>query len=89
MTKEDEGRDLSQLIPFYLNGTISPADRARLEKALPASPRLLEELAAARSLAALVREGASALSPDDGPESRLHKVVARIDALRTARDDGD
>jgi len=72
---------LMLLIPFYLNGTIGPEDRERLEAGLATDPNLRAELEAARAVAALVREGGEALTrTDDDTTARLRGLLARLPA---------
>jgi anti-sigma factor RsiW len=64
------------LLPFYVNGKISDADRAFVEQALQAHPVLQKELAFLQNVAEQVRE-----SVEKVPESiGLGRVMARIEA---------
>ena len=72
--------DIEALLPFYANGWLSPADRARVESALDGSPRLSAELAAVRDLAAAVRADGETMAPTPPASAeRLARLLARID----------
>ena len=69
MVKDDARQspsDLPLLLPFYVNGTLTEADRVRIEAALATDPELAAELEAVRALAGLVRRAGAALAPDLG-----------------------
>lgn len=66
------------LLPWYVNGTLDPEDKARVEAALANSAELREELALLRSVNAAV-----VASTDDMPEpdpNGFARLMARIDA---------
>lgn len=50
MTELENKQELEALLPFYLNGTLDAADKARLESALAEDQQLREELAFAEIL---------------------------------------
>lgn len=79
----NERSALMLLIPFYLNGTLRPEDRDRLEAGLATDPNLRAELEAARVLATLVQEGGEAMTrTHDDTAARLRRLVARLPAAR-------
>ncbi|MFM5931532.1 MAG: anti-sigma factor family protein [Novosphingobium sp.] len=57
MADTDDNNAISQLLPFYLNGSLPPADRQRIDTALAASPALRAELEEHRRLLNLVKSG--------------------------------
>ncbi|MEQ1497395.1 MAG: hypothetical protein ABL914_01945 [Novosphingobium sp.] len=57
MTDIADRGELSKLLPFYLNGTLPEAARARIEAGLAASPMLRAELEEHRQLLDLVKAG--------------------------------
>lgn len=68
------------LLPFYVNGTLSAADRAMVEAALAADPALRAELETVREIAGMVRSGGAGLTPANARTSgRLRALAARID----------
>lgn len=80
---QDQGEEaVALLLPFYVNGSLSAADRERVEAALAADADLRAELEAVREFAALVREGGGEMAGEAGPapKGRLDALLARIDA---------
>ncbi|WP_421932342.1 anti-sigma factor family protein [Phenylobacterium sp.] len=67
------------LLPFYVNGTLSAEEHARVESALAVDPELRAELEVVREIAALVREGGAELTLQAGaaPE-RLEALTERL-----------
>ena len=85
MTNDQDGYNPSELpllLPFYVNGTLSADEKARVEAALAADPDLRVELEAVQRIAALVRRGGAQLAPSDetGAPDRLLGLLSRIDA---------
>ena len=80
----DDGHErpaLMLLIPFYLNGTIGPGDRERLEAGLATDSNLRAELEAARALATLVQDGGEAMTrTNDDAAARLRDLIVRLPA---------
>lgn len=77
MPDPNNHQDLSRLLPFYLNNSLSELERARIEAGLKDSATLRAELEEHRQLMALVKQGAtewSDLLPQSAPES----VVAAV-----------
>ncbi len=79
---EDGGHEeggLELLLPFYVNGSLSPEDRARVDRALAASQALRVELVRVREVQALVQAGGAAFSPPGrGARRRLKALLARL-----------
>lgn len=74
-----EREELTAMLPFYINGTLDMASRARVEAALRHSPELTEALTAERAIAARVQEGTNTLLTEaeaDMP-ARAAGVMAR------------
>ncbi len=72
---ELERKTVLQLLPFYLNGTLSDADKQLVETELKAHPGLRRELVFQRSLAKHVQEHTERAPASIG----LAKVLARIE----------
>jgi hypothetical protein len=85
MSNPDDIAEMIDLLPFFVTGTLSTADSARIETALPKIPQLREELAATSGLFALVKEQGGALIAGSGmSESRLKSLIGRIGTEKTA-----
>lgn len=85
MTQPFDPAALRLLLPFYVNGTLTPGQRAELDAALAASPALRAELAALTALQQQVREqGAALTSSDDAREARLSALVEQLPAQERA-----
>jgi hypothetical protein len=80
MTQPHDPDALARLLPFYVNGTLDPADRAALESALESSADLREALRAEEQLQARHREGLEAVlsASEPGFESREAALAARL-----------
>ncbi len=74
MTKHD----VAELLPFYANGTLDAAERARVETELATCPACAAELRELEGLAASLR--AHAATPDELPPHILDAALARIAA---------
>lgn len=74
----DAPDNLAELLPFYVSGALSAADKTRVEAALAADPALREELEEVRALARLVREGGRVFVPGDS-DARLAALMGRLD----------
>ncbi len=70
-----------ELLPWYVNGTLPPAERSTVEEHLAACPRCQEEERSCRALEAGVR-GAEEIAPSPHPV-RLARLLASIDDLET------
>jgi len=66
------------LLPWYVNGTLSPEETRQVEAALARSAELRDELALLRAVSDAVRETTDAMPAPD-PEG-LARMMARIDA---------
>jgi anti-sigma factor RsiW len=74
-------QDLLELIPFYVNGTLAPADRARIDAALATSAALRAELEAEQALAVEVRSSGREWLPGEAEtEARLATMQAQLEA---------
>lgn len=72
MIEDPEYQALSQLLPFYVNGTLGAEECARIDAALATSTALREELAALGRLAQGVKTGGRELA--QGDDQRAHRV---------------
>jgi hypothetical protein len=80
MLSTNEIEDIAQLLPFYVNGTLSAKDCARVDKAIASSGDLRAELALVGNLAQLVKaEGHEMTQGENDVETRLDAVLARIE----------
>lgn len=70
--------DIAELLPFYANGTLGAADRARVEAELAACADCSEELHELRTLGTALRARAEEAPPP--PAHLLDAVLARLDA---------
>jgi RNA polymerase sigma-70 factor (ECF subfamily) len=70
--------EISDLLPFYVNGTLAPAERERVEAELATCAACSEELHEHEQLAAGLRARADATPPL--PAGVLARALARIDA---------
>ncbi len=73
--------EIAELLPFYANGTLDAADRARVEAELATCPACANELSELRTLAAALRSRAAA-TPPLAP-SVLADALARIEEAPT------
>ena len=72
---------IAELLPFYANGTLDPADRARVESELATCPQCAAELHELQTLGAALRSRADAAA---GPPSHLFDdIMARVAATAT------
>jgi hypothetical protein len=74
--------DVSELLPYYANGTLDAADRARVDAELASCPSCADELREIEQLAAALKAHADAAPPV--PPSVLDNVFARIATPSTA-----
>ena len=80
MTRPDDPEVLEQLLPFYVNGTLSLGERARIEAALAASRELREQLTEVEALSMHVKQGGEAMMAGVGDiEERLERISERLD----------
>jgi hypothetical protein len=70
--------EIADLFPFYLNGTLDAADRARVEHELATCGACSAELREHELIAAALRERAAAVPQRSG--AALERALARIDA---------
>ena len=86
MNHADDFDELAALLPFYANGRLDPAQRARIEAALATMPTLRAELAEVQALHTQIKTSSARIAePQDGPETRsqaerLRNLQARIAA---------
>ncbi|NML13617.1 anti-sigma factor family protein [Azohydromonas caseinilytica] len=76
---------LEELLPFYVNGTLSEPERARVEAYLQAHPQAQAELQWLRSLQAKVREEVPPVPEDVGLERALRRIRTEGPAPQGAR----
>lgn len=79
---DTELEEIALMLPFYANGTLSDADIARVDKALPEHASLREELADINALSGLVKSGGEEWDSKRAPasEERLGRLMDRIAA---------
>ncbi len=79
MTEPADLAALRLLLPFYVNATLAPDQRAQIEQALAGSPKLRADLAALTRLQQQVRQhGAALAGSDDAREARLDKLLGQL-----------
>jgi hypothetical protein len=83
MIEDPEYQALSQLLPFYVNGTLGAEECAQIDAALAASPALCEELAVLGRLAQGVKTGGRELA--QGDDQRAHRVGLTLAQVGAAR----
>lgn len=85
MNHADDFDELAALLPFYANGTLDAAQRARVDAALATMPELRAELAEVQALQAQIKtSGARMLEAESlSPAERLRALQARIAAETT------
>lgn len=80
MRNANEDKDIAQLLPFYVNGTLNAKDCARVDAALAGSRELRSELAAIGNLAQMVKTGGQPMTHGENEvEARLDAVLGRIE----------
>ena len=73
--------DVAELLPFYANGTLDAAARARVESELATCASCAAELRELRTLASTLQSRADAVPPM--PERAIDAAFAHIDAAST------
>lgn len=76
-------RRVGELLPWYVNGSLSPQERQTVEDHLQGCPRCREEERACRAESAALRE-AGEVAPSPHP-ARFARLLARIDEEPEAR----
>jgi hypothetical protein len=77
--------DYAEMLPAYVNGTLAPADRVRLQSALEQSPDLRAELVEIEAISSLVKAGpVSDPSPVD-MDARLNRLLAQTQTIAQVR----
>lgn len=74
-----------ELLPFYVNGTLSEADRAWVESYVREHPKAAAELHWCRSLQTKIREDQPAVSSEVGMERALRRIRSEGPAPQLAR----
>ena len=74
-----------ELLPFYVNGTLSEADRAWVETYVREHPKAAAELHWCRSLQTKIREDQPAVSSEVGMERALSRIRSEGPAPQLAR----
>lgn len=69
--------EISELLPFYLNGTLSVEEKAKVEQALSTEPGLEEELTLLDRIRTSVQEELPGNSPGELGLARLGRDLAR------------
>lgn len=85
MTPADAHADVARLLPWYVNGTLSAAERERVERHVHECLSCYSALQQERQLSASVRtRSAASISAEQG----FDRLMARIDGSRRARGGG-
>jgi hypothetical protein len=80
MPNADEQNEVAQLLPFYVNGTLSAKDCARVDAALAASHELRDDLAAIGNLAQMMKSGGrEIMQGEDKGEVRLDAALGQLE----------
>jgi hypothetical protein len=80
MLTEDEKKGIAQLLPFYVNGTLSAAECARVDAALAVSNELRDEVIAIGNIAQMMKAGGNEIMQgEDRNEARLDTLLGRLD----------
>ncbi len=77
-----EADEIAALLPWYVSGKISEADRARVEAYASAHPEVLGHIALARDEADIVFAENAAIAPPRAALDRLHASVAATPRAR-------
>lgn len=72
-----ERRDLEELLAFHANGTLTPGEAERVERALAEDPELASELALVRAVRAGLREATEVPTAGELGWGRLRRDVRR------------
>src|SRR5262249_19018814 len=80
MSPSDPHRNVWELLPWYVNGTLGGQDLAAVSAHLPDCPTCQEEVSRCQVLAAVVRAEAA-----DAPAPCIDRVLASIDAIEATR----
>jgi hypothetical protein len=80
MLNEDDKEGIAQLLPFYVNGTLSAAECARVDAALAVSSALRDEVVAIGNIAQMMKVGGNQIMQgEDRSEARLDTLLGRLD----------
>jgi anti-sigma factor RsiW len=79
VSEADLHRQVTELVPWYVNGTLEGAERAAVTAHLPGCPACREELARCQALAAAVQSAVD-VAGAPGP-GRIARVLASIELL--------
>lgn len=80
----DPRREIEELLPWYVNGTLSPAEMATVEQSLARDPVCRAELEECRALARLLEAHETATwQPSPAAFDRLLADIDRLDAAPT------
>ena len=80
MINAKELQELLEQLPFYLNGTASAELRARIDAALPDTPKLREALEQEREIRARIVSGTDALLDESQPHVELREATVLANA---------
>lgn len=82
MLNKDETEDIAQLLPFYVNGTLSAAECARVDQALAVASELRDDLADIGYMAQMVKAGEKEMmQSEDRSEARLDTVLGYLEDM--------
>jgi hypothetical protein len=80
MMTADETEGIARLLPFYVNGTLSAAECARVDAAVAASHELRDELAAIGNLAQMMKSGGKEIMQgEDRGAARLAAAMGQLE----------
>jgi len=88
MTNESENsnRDLDELLPFYVAGTLDSDETARVEAYLAASETARKEVEVLRSIQSTVKNQSFPQSPGEFGFKRLEKMIADEPKIQASND---
>ena len=88
MTNESENssRDLDELLPFYVAGTLDQEETARVEAYLSGNETAQKEVEMLRSIQATVKSQSFPQSPGDFGYKRLEKMIAQEPQIQASND---
>ena len=88
MTNESENssRDLDELLPFYVAGTLDQEETARVEAYLSGNETAQKEVEMLRSIQATVKSQSFPQSPGEFGYKRLEKMIAQEPQIQASND---
>jgi hypothetical protein len=79
MSNDDDYQSLLNLLPFYVNGTLGPADCARIDAMLETSAELRAELEIQHQIARkTIQEGRAIMATTSDPQVQLQAILPQL-----------